>query len=131
MMAISREFDEAYSQNEYEEKIVQIIRRIHDQSVGSHDDAWNEAVQCLRDEDHYLLVLIDGTSDDPAKLSRWEIVGLIAGSIVVVAILLPISFFVYSHVDNPPIQKLIIASTLLALVALLAFIATRRPRKPA
>lgn len=129
MVAISREFDQAYAQDEYEKKIGQIIRRIHDRPDGNDDGNWDQAVQRLRDEDHYLLVLIDGTSDRPSKLTRLEMVVAIVGSVVVVATLLPISFFVHSHVDNPAIQKLIIGGALLALVVLLVFIATRGHRK--
>lgn len=130
MAEISREFDQSCDQDEYEKKIGRIIRRIREQSDGNDDD-WSEAVQHLRSEDHYLLVLIDGTSESPKKLSRWEIVGVILAGGVVVAILLPFSFFIYSHVDNPALQKVIIGSTLLGLVILVAFIGSRGPREPA
>ncbi|MGH9616884.1 MAG: hypothetical protein ACRD28_09100, partial [Acidobacteriaceae bacterium] len=60
MMAISRDFDEKYDQDEYEGKVGQIIRRIHDQPGDNLDQTWDEAVRRLHDEDHYLLVLIDG-----------------------------------------------------------------------
>jgi hypothetical protein len=127
MMAISQEFDQTYNQDEYERKIGQLIRRIYDQPDNNRDDdRWKEAVQSLRDEDHYLLVLIDGASSRSARVSRWETVRLILAGAVVVAVFLPILFFVKSHVSNPTVSKLIGEGTLLALVVLVLFVANRR-----
>lgn len=131
MMAISREFDRNCDQDEFESKIGQIIRRIHEPPDSSRDDRWNEAVQRLRDEDHYLLVLIDGTSSTPVKLSRWEIVRLILAGIVVFTVFLLIVFFLESHISNRGVSKLIGESTLLALVVLAAFFANRAHRHSA
>ncbi len=131
MMGVSRDFDQNYDQDEYESKIGQIILQIRDQSLGDIDHSWDEAVHRLRDEDHYLLVLIDGASRGRVKRSRGDIVKLILASVVVVAIYLPVVFFVYSHVDNPAISKLILVSTLLALVVLVAFLANQGHRKSA
>jgi hypothetical protein len=76
MMAISQEFDQTYNQEEYERKIGQLIRRIYDQPDNNrNDDRWKEAVQRLHDEDHYLLVLIDGASSGSAKMPRWSLPG--------------------------------------------------------
>ena len=130
MMTISREFDQNYNQDEYEKKIGQIIRRIHEQSSGS-DDTWDEAVNRLRDEDHYLLVLIDGASSERTEFSRWEIVKLILAGAVVLALLFPIVGFVEGHVANRGLAKLIAEVVLLALVFLVTFIATRRRRRAA
>jgi hypothetical protein len=78
MKAISQEFDQTYSQDEYERKIGQIIQRIYDlPDSNNNGDRWKEAVQLLRDEDHYLLVLIDGASSKSAKMSGWGTVRLI------------------------------------------------------
>lgn len=49
----------------------------------------------LWDEDHYLLVLIDGasrSSSKPVKRTRGDILKLILASVVVVAIYLPVAF---------------------------------------
>lgn len=134
MMAVSRDFDQNYDQDDYESKIGQIILRIRDQPESNLDNSWDEAVHRLREEDHYLLVLIDGasrSSSKPVKRTRGDIVRLILAGVVVVAIYLPVAFFVYSHVDNPTISKLILVSTLLALVVLVAFLANRGHRKSA
>lgn len=129
MMAISREFDEGYDQDEYEKKIAEVIRRTRGQP--NESDKWDDAVQVLRGEDHYLLVLIECPSASPAKLSRREIAGVILGGAVVVAVWLPFSFFVTSHVENPIFQKLIIVTTLLGLAVLVTFIVSRARRKSA
>ncbi|HTU51858.1 MAG TPA: hypothetical protein VMF56_14795 [Acidobacteriaceae bacterium] len=132
MMAISQDFDENYDQDEYESKIGKIVQRIRNQDDGNLDDSWDEAVRRLLDEDHYLSVLINGasrSSSNPAKMSGWDIFRLILASVVVVAIWIPLSFFVYSHVDNPAISKLILVPTLIALVALIMFVANRGHRE--
>ena len=134
MMAISQDFDQNYDQDEYESKIGKIILRIRNQPDSNLDDSWDEAVHRLLNEDHYLLVLIDGasrSSSEPVRMSRWDIVRLILASVVVVAVLLPISFFVFSHVDNPVISELIVVSTLVALVVLAVTVANRKSRKSA
>lgn len=130
MMAISREFDQHYDQDEYESKIGQIIRRIHDQPDINRDE-WDGAVQRLREEDHYLLVLIDGAANEPEKTSRWEIVKYLLTGAVIVAVFLPIAFFVNSHVDNPAISQFLFLGGLLGLVVLAAFLVTRGNRKSA
>jgi hypothetical protein len=134
MMAVSQDFDQSYDQDEYESKIGQLIQRIRNQSDGNFDDNRDEAVHRLLEEDHYLLVLIEGASRSsrrPVKMSGWDIFRLILASVVVVAIYLPVAFFVYSHIDNPAISKLILVPTLVALVALVMFLANRGHRESA
>jgi hypothetical protein len=127
MMAISQEFDQTYNQDEYETKIGRLIRRIYDQPGNNRDDdRWKEAVQRLRDEDHYLLVLIDGASSKSARMSRWEIARLILAGAVVFAVSLPILSLVKSHVSDPTVSKLIGEGAILALAVLATFVATRR-----
>lgn len=130
MMVISRDFDQHYDQDEYESKIGQIIRRIHEQPGISRDE-WQEAVQRLREEDHYLLVLIDGASRNPMKASRWETIKAILAGFLVVALFLPILSFIHSHVASPIVSKWVGQGTLLGLVILVAFLASRRKRKSA
>jgi len=131
MMAISQEFDQTYSQDEYERKIGRLIRRINDQpDTNHHDDHWKEAVQRLGDEDHYLMVLIDGASTKSAGMSSRETVRLILAGAVAVAVFLPILFFVKSHISNPTVSKMIGEGALLALVVLVWFVANRRAHKP-
>jgi hypothetical protein len=134
MMTVSEDFDQNYDQDEYENKIGQIIQKIRDQPDAKLDNRWNEAVHRLREEDHYLLVLIDGasrSSSEPLKRPHGDIARLILASVVVTAIYFPIAFFVFSHVDNPVMTKWILVPTLVALVALVAWLANRRHRKSA
>jgi hypothetical protein len=128
IMAINQEFDEAYDQDEYERKIGQIICRIHDQPDTERDkERWDEALKCLREEDHYLLVLIDGASKYE-KRPRWDTIRLIFVGVIVVALFFPILSFIESHVSNPGISKLIGQSTFLALALFATFLANRRYR---
>ena len=129
MMLICRKFDQTYDQGEYERKIGQIIRRIQEHIDSKHDNRiWEEAVRRLRDEDHYLLVLIDGAFSTSAKMSRWEIVRLLLAGIVVLAVFFPVLSFIESHVSNPEISGLIGEAVLLALALLAAFLFTRKRR---
>jgi ABC-type uncharacterized transport system permease subunit len=92
---------------------------------------WDEAVSRLRDEDHYLLVLIDGASHEPTQFSRWEIVKLILAGAVVLALLFPIMDFIESHIANRALSRLVTEIAFFALVILVTFIATRRRRRSA
>ena len=76
------------------------------------------------------LALIDGASNMSGGMSGWEIVRLILAGAVVMAVFLPILFFVKSHISNPTATKLIGQGALLALVVLVSFVATWRRLKP-
>lgn len=131
MMSFSREFDQSCDQDEYERKIGQIIRRIHDRAESKCDDSWDEALDRLRDEDHYLSVLIDGAFRRSDKFSRRDKVRVILAAAVVLAVIFPVVFLIDSHIDNPAIAKLLGQSALLVLVILVAFLATRGRRDSA
>jgi hypothetical protein len=65
MMAVSAEFDRDYDQDEYEQKIGGLVRSIDargDARSQQEIEDWDEAVLMLRDEDHYLLVLINAAA---------------------------------------------------------------------
>lgn len=126
MMQVNSEFDQNYDQDAYESKIGQIIRRTHDQLDSDRDDErWDRAVQLLRKEDHYLKVLIDGAFKKATKRPRWDIARLMMAGVLVVAVFIPMLFFVKSHVSNPTASKLIGEGTFLALVILVWFVANR------
>ena len=60
MKQVSAEFDEAYDQNEYEQKIGKLVRQINvrDHSQSQIDtETWDEAVVKLSEGDNYLSVL--------------------------------------------------------------------------
>lgn len=130
MMAISQEFDRDYDQNEYETKVGQIVRRAREQPDCDRE-SWNEAVRRLRDEDHYLSVLIDVAARGPAKTSGRDKIKLTLAGVAVVAVFLPASFFVYDHVGNQSLADVIVETTFVALALLAAFIASRGPNSAA
>jgi hypothetical protein len=59
MADVSAKFDQDYSQEEYEGKVGQIVRRIHETAGEADEETWDEAVALLSSEDHFLLVLIN------------------------------------------------------------------------
>jgi len=122
MMAVSREFDQSYDQDQYETTIGELLWRVEDQPDGDRE-GWDEAVRRLRDEDHYLSVLIDQASR--GKASRWDTVKAILAGVAVVAVFLPMSFFVYDHVQNSTLSNLIVGGGLLGLVLLAAYVGSR------
>lgn len=119
MMAVSREFDETYDQDEYERKIGGIVRRIRDeQDDGDDDEDWDRAVERLAGEDHYLLVLIAAADRVPAAKGRWDRVRLILAGLVVVAGSFALIFFVDAHVHNRSVAKVLVYGGGLGLLAL-------------
>lgn len=132
MMAVNRKFDDKYDQDEYESKIAQIIQRIKDQpDMNTGDNNWGAAVNRLRDEDHYLLVLIEGASRSPAKRPPGDIVRAIVAATVILAVFMPIVFFVYSHVTDEALARMIVGIALVAVIVLVLFVASRPIRKSA
>jgi len=77
ILEVNEEFDRDYNQAEYEEKIAGLIRGLR-ANARERDTTelanWNEAVRTLRNEDHYLLVMIDvaGGSIAPVGVSSRE-----------------------------------------------------------
>lgn len=59
MAEVSAKFDQEYDQDEYEDKIARIVRRVHETATPEDEQAWDDAVEVLRGQDHYLLVLMN------------------------------------------------------------------------
>ena len=61
MAEVSAEFDRDYGQDEYEQKIASLVRKIEkdDQVHPNDQEAWDDAVLKLSEGDHYLLVLVN------------------------------------------------------------------------
>jgi len=59
--AVNAEFEKSYDADEYENKIVSLLKkaRDHDQKQSDvQEQQWRDAIDALKDEDHYLLVMI-------------------------------------------------------------------------
>lgn len=126
MMAVSREFDETYDQDEYEAKIGGIVRGIRDERDDSRDDEeWDWAVDRLAWEDHYLLVLIAAADSAPAKKARWGIGRLILAGVVGAAVWTPFLFFVLSHVHQRAVAEPLLLGSLMGLAVLVTWVASR------
>lgn len=124
MTAASEEFDRSYAQDEYEKKIGQIVRRLQSQPGNEQRELWDEAVNRLQGEDHYLQVLIKGASRKSDKFSRGDKVRVVIAAVVVLVLMFPVISFVYSHVGNPTVAKLICEGVFLALVVIVSVVAT-------
>jgi len=127
MMVISQDFDRDYNQDEYEAKIAGVIRHVRDHGSGRHDDGgWSEAVKRLRAEDHYLLVLIDEARKVPAKRPSGDFARLIVASVLVSFVCVGTGFFVFAHVANVAIAKVILIAVLFAVAMAAVFLFNRR-----
>ena len=127
MMVISQDFDRNYNQDEYEAKIGGVIRHVRDSASGKHGgDGWNEAINRLRGEDHYLLVLIDEGCKAATKRPSGDIFRLIVASVLVSVVLIGSFFFVFPHVANPAVAKNIVLVIFVAAAAATTFLFNRR-----
>jgi hypothetical protein len=104
MMTIGSEFDQQYNQNEYEKKIAKVVQHICDGNADSA--AWSNAVLRLREEDHYLLVLIDAASRFPAGRPPRDVLRLIVAAGMVVVVLFLVMSFVNSHIADKQLARL-------------------------
>lgn len=82
-------FDREYNQAQYESKVARIIRQLRArmrQENAAELEIWNNAVEKLRQGDHYLLVMIDQAGG--AKRPRGDLVRLILTGLGISAVLL-------------------------------------------
>ena len=73
-MEANAEFDRDYDQDEYEAKIAGLIQSLLRRTEAENEeecDAWAKAVEKLREEDHYLLVMIDAVPPPGGRLRLW------------------------------------------------------------
>lgn len=58
---VNEEFERDYDSDEYETKIIELLKRARarDETASSIQTAqWHDAIEALKDEDHYILVII-------------------------------------------------------------------------
>ena len=94
MEEVSDIFDREYDQSQYEQKIASIIRSFRTRARKNDQneyDTWKEAVQTLRQEDHYLLVLIDAPSES-SNFSWGRVLKLSAIGLLIVCLAFVISY---------------------------------------
>lgn len=117
MDQVSAEFDRDYDQDEYERKIGGLVGRVRArENAPEMQEAWDGAVLKVCDEDHYLLVLIDGvqspgrrapsgwrrlqlwlpTWDKNAKRDADDVLRLIAVALML-AVAIPVVVLIISH----------------------------------
>lgn len=115
MMTISSEFDQQYSQDEYEKKIAAVVHHIHEANI---DEAnWNNALNRLREEDHYLLVLIDGASKFPTGRPPKDVLRLFLAACLAVAAMIAVLSFVNSHFPDKADSRLLNGIAFVAVLA--------------
>jgi hypothetical protein len=73
MLEVNTEFERSYNNNEYEQKIAALIRKIEARNStigGQEKEAWDAAVEKLAEGDHYLLVMLDPFFSSVGKSAR-------------------------------------------------------------
>jgi hypothetical protein len=58
---INAEFERSYDSNEYEAKVAQLLTSARDRDrneSSDRDQAWKDALDALKKEDHYILVMV-------------------------------------------------------------------------
>ncbi|MGA8085714.1 MAG: hypothetical protein WCA10_00310 [Terracidiphilus sp.] len=75
ILEVNAEFERDYDNDEYEQKIAELVRQIdkHNEITGGDDQAkWDDAIVKLGEGDHYLLVLVGlGRSSPAGQFSKW------------------------------------------------------------
>jgi hypothetical protein len=97
MADVSDAFDRKYDQAKYEEKIAALVRNFRVESRKNDRDefnSWTEAVQTIRGEDHYLLVLISASESKSG--SRIGFLKLLGIGFVITCIVFAIAYAILS-----------------------------------
>ena len=116
MMAVNAEFDQGYSQDEYENKIAGIVQHIHE--GGADRRSWKDALHLLQSEDHYLLVLIEGASRlRSSSRPPGDMLRLILTGCVMAALLIGLIFVLDSHVSDKGVSRALFEVVFIILLA--------------
>jgi len=90
---VSDTFDREYDQAEYERKIAKLIRHFRAKARAENREefnAWAEAVRTLRQEDHYILVMVGAAGESIRP--RGDLLKLLATALAIVFVVLVIAF---------------------------------------
>ena len=96
MAEVNEEFDRHYDQAEFERKITNVIRHIQHQQASNKDDdrGWMSAVNDLRNEDHYLLVMIRAAG---SARPRGDFIKLVLTALAIVGAFLVLAIFMLNR----------------------------------
>jgi hypothetical protein len=74
MLEVNEQFEREYDNNDYERKIVTLIRGMLTRPNRAQDEIedWDSAVGKLASEDHYLLVLIESAGGQRKGFNSWH-----------------------------------------------------------
>jgi hypothetical protein len=98
-------FDRDYDQAQYEQKIGTLVRNFCTKARKENRaefEAWKEAVRALRQEDHYLLVLIDPPATSTGT-SRGRFLKLSAVALAIFCVIFVISYLLLIYANSSPI----------------------------
>jgi hypothetical protein len=90
MMGVAEKFEATYDAEKYEEKIRQLSRKVfeRDQEQSPENaELWRDAIEVLRKEDHYILVMLDFPLARDVPRSGADQVKLLIAGLVVAAVL--------------------------------------------
>lgn len=123
MFAVNAEFDQKYSEAEYENKIERLIRRLCESQDEIAERDWDNAVDELRTEDHYLLVMIDAAATGRILSARapGDMRRLILTAAVVSAVLLSTIFLAHSLIPNERMATLVAGGVFAVVLGALLF----------
>jgi hypothetical protein len=87
---VSDAFHREYDDREYERKIARLIRNARTRAIASHassSDGWSDALEILKEGDHYLLVLAR-RADAAEPGFNWAVLALVVAVVCGVGLLL-------------------------------------------
>ncbi len=95
---VNEVFDRDYNRGDYEKKIGSLIRHVRLAAAQDPDAnwAWKQAVDKLRGEDYYLLVMLNESGVD--ERPRADLIWLIGTALIIVSVIVSVLFF--SHASD-------------------------------
>jgi len=90
MMGVAEKFEATYDAEKYEEKIRQLSRKVFERDrerSPENAELWRDAIEVLRKEDHYILVMLDFPLALDVPRSGADQVKLLVAGLVVAAVL--------------------------------------------
>lgn len=71
MREVNEEFEREYDSDEYEAKIINLLRNARDRdSSTGQGQMWHDAIKALKNEDHYILVMVHAAFREYQKTLR-------------------------------------------------------------